>query len=262
MNIKTHLLSGLLLMVISLIPVAVLGHPVLSADVPAPIAPKGGDARAQALEVFWCTCSEDRRVKLQDPACDCADAKEDRAEMVSDVLGMGKEEQASGKAALQSILNAIEVSPRLRRSIVYSQERFDHLWDTTRSVCPAELGKVYRIGPISCRIRGIWSLRFKAMLALGYSTDSIFDFYVEEVNADHTGEEPYTAHGLKYVPAGNTTIFFPFVGIACVALAFLFFGKLKGRVQARREPEPLVEPGLSDDERAMLAEELEDSGEI
>ena len=43
--------------------------------------------------------------------------------------------------------------------------------------------------------------------AMGLSTDSIFSFYVEEVNMERDVEDHYHGHELKYVPAGILQLF-------------------------------------------------------
>ena len=148
----------------------------------------------------------------------------------------------------------------MRRALQFSQQAFDELWDTTRSVCPAELLKVYRIGPISCRIRATWGLRFKTFLAVGYTVPEIFEFYVQEVNEDLPDEKKYAAHELKYEEAGNVTIFLPVAGAIVV---FVVLRTFRRRRSATREGESGTSSSkyrkLSEAEEALLREEIEDS---
>ena len=218
---------------------------------------------AQALTVFACPCGPAGKGKLISPSCDCKAAVEDRAMLKEGVTSASEKDIKSGKAVLEAILDAIESEPRLRRSIKFNQKDFDHLWDTTRSVCPAELLKVYRIGPISCRIRAIWGLRFKALLALGYSTEEIFESYVLEVNAGLPEDKQYAAHELLYVPAGNVAITLPIVAglIAFLGLRLVKRRRLKKKEKAQHgKPVSGSKSGdLTEAEKELLREELEDS---
>jgi len=186
---------------------------------------------------------------------------EDRRLLEEGLNGHEKAELDSGLALIETVLDVIEAEPRMRRALKFSQEKFDELWDTTRSVCPAELLKVYRIGPISCRIRATWGLRFKTFLALGYDVPEVFDFYVQEVNVDLHEEKQYEAHELKYEEAGNATIFLPLVGAIAVFGAVRMFRARRKKPKKPEEGEPKKSKyrQLSSAEEALLREEIEDS---
>ncbi len=222
-----------------------------------------------ALALFKCPCPASEGVSLERESCSCVAAEDARSALREGIQAEKASSEILVVAQVNGILEALEESPELKRSLIFEQEDFQYLWDTTRSICPAELMKVYRIGPISCRIRDVWKMRFQTLLSMGLSTEAIFGFYVREVNADREQEDHYHAHDLKYVPAGNSPVAIPAL-IAVVAAALFWFSRrrqqeksdIKGAGTAAAPAEPVTPKGLSEAEAKLLAAELDDSEEF
>jgi hypothetical protein len=238
-----------------------VAHPDLESPLLRPLPPAQEGRVQQAYGLFSCTCPNLASVPLGAPQCGCKEAVEDRRVLEEGLKGHEKQELDSGLALVETVLDVIEAEPRMRRALNFPQEKFDVLWDTTRSVCPAELLKVYRIGPISCQIRATWGLRFKTFLALGYEVPEIFNFYVQEVNVDLPEEKQFEAHQLKYEEAGNAAIFLPLIGGIVVFGAFRMFRARRRKSQEGSgvQSNKSKHRRLSSAEEALLREEIEDS---
>lgn len=228
-----------------------------------------GEDGEDALALFKCPCPASEGVSLARESCTCLAADDARSALREGILGEKGSSENLVVAQVNGILEALEGSPELKRSLIFDQGDFQYLWDTTRSICPAELMKVYRIGPISCRIRDVWKMRFQTLLSMGLSTEAIFGFYVREVNADRDQEDHYHAHDLKYVPAGNSPVAIPAL-IAVVAGTLFWFSRrrkqekaeLKGGMPTAASTEQVTPKGLSEAEAKLLAAELDDSEEF
>ena len=122
--------------------------------------------------LFRCPCPGKDALKLSESGCDCEAAVSARTDLSNTIAAESASNEKALNAQLNGILESLEGSPELKRSLIFEQEDFQHLWDTTRSVCPAELMKVYRIGPISCRIRDVWKIYSKRFSRWWLSTDS------------------------------------------------------------------------------------------
>lgn len=236
-------------------PWAAAVHPEMSHDLPTPPAAEGLSAAERAFSVFWCTCSDDRTMRLSDASCACEEADEDRAILQASVERAREKDIASGAAALPAVLNGVQDTPRLLKALDYPQADFDHLWETSKSTCPAELGRVFRYGPISCHTRARWMLRFKAMLAMGFSVDQIFEFYVEESNAHLEPESPWTVENLRYKPSSSATFLIPILVAVLALMALVGFRRFRNRGKRRTAP---TGPTMSAADRALLEDELDD----
>ena len=148
-------------------------------------------------------------------------------------------------------------NPRLRMHVAYDRVAYGTLWGTTRSVCPGEYLQLFKNGPVSCHIRAMWSLRFKAMLALGYSADQAFHFYVHDSNATMTPKTPWTAKDLKYSGRSSITWLIPVLIVVGVLFFMVALHLRRNRREAAAAAAKERRAELSQDDQDLLDEVLE-----
>lgn len=236
-----------------------LAHPELTAPVPVPAAPLAPDPVVQALMAVSCTCSDSEGLTLAAPDCACPPADEDRAVIRAAFEKFPQHVVAEGVATLPALLEAVHDTPRLLKSLRYPDAIYEDMWSTTRSICPEEMGRVFRSGPVDCNTKAIWSIRFRTMLALGYSQDQVLAYYTAEANATQKPEKPFTTESLRFTQASDSTLAVPFAVGALVLIAALVLRAVwRRRRSESTKPAPTPAIPINAEDRAILEDELDD----
>jgi cytochrome c-type biogenesis protein CcmF len=166
--------------------------------------------------------------------------------------------------AIHSVLvQLVEDDPANERLLAFPGDVHGQLMRTTHCYCGCSDAMSLSQCPLSCANSKEWSTRFKLLLSQQYGPDDIRSVYLASKNATlEPGEVAWTMENVRTDSRKELAWLVPAVvvggaGVAFFALMSHFNRKRPQRVaQVAAAPAPT---GLSDRDRALLEEELEDS---
>ncbi|MFT7578652.1 MAG: cytochrome c-type biogenesis protein CcmF [Myxococcota bacterium] len=230
-------------------------------------APAAGDAYSDILGKLKCACREGRKLQIgqipmSDPACDCAQAIDDKRVIFELVGREPAVEQSSGRAKYD-VLGALKiVEPSWDERFIYAKSDYVTLVNTTKNTCAGERGMTLSQSKATCSVKSTWLPRFRQLLTAGVSRADVFEYYVAENNVTQQPSAPWESYELHTLEDRGFTYTLP-IGLLLGALFLLFFfvlpvrKKRRGQAQASREAQGAAGTALSARDRLILEDELE-----
>jgi cytochrome c-type biogenesis protein CcmH/NrfF len=212
-------------------------------------------------ETLTCPCAARDNVErtLAAASCDCPEATQDRAVVAELLASEAPRDFASGKAKLNVLTRLVQVDGTYDARLRYSRATYHQILETTKTTCPGERGLVLSQSQLSCTVRNRWLPRFRLMLASGMSSESIFEFYVDENNVTMAPELPWTYEDLKAAADKPLSWALPAAALFLFIIALFVYAIRQTRANRLLRAGALKTPEnhLTERERLILEDELD-----